>query len=670
MANKITGKEYALLKIFSSDFEYHIPAYQRPYAWTTTETEDLFNDLYDFYVSENDDDYFLGSIVLIKDEDNPHAEVIDGQQRLTTLTILFAAVSNAFQSPELKNDCVVYLQEKGNKTAGIPSQPRLFLRDKDQSFFNKYIQNVDLADLLEIDPENLADEAQKNIQRNCLVLKTYIQDYFQNDHDLLSFSQFLVKRCYLVAVSTANRDSAFRIFSVMNSRGLDLLPTDIIKSETIGKLPENLQQTYTTKWEDMETLSEREGFNEVFTHTRTIFAKERPKKNLLDEFREYVVNHTTPQTLIDEYLMPYTMAYVQLRKCRYSATQYAGEVNGFLGWLNKTNNYDWMPPAIKFLAEHSNDSAYVLWFVRKLERLASYLLITGRDVNHRMDRYKWLLVEMEDRPDSSIDHPLTTIELTEWEKEQFRQALGGEIYNMTPQRRNYIIQRLDSFVSDGGASYNTNLFTIEHVLPQHPASDSEWLRIWPDEQQRKNWLNRIANLVPLTRQRNSAAQNYEFAAKKDKYFKSRNGTSSFTLTTQVISEDCWTPEVVEKRQKDLMQVFVSKWDLSNDNHALESLDFMIAGRGANAVGYPVEGEKFIVKKGSRIAQNITKGLQPGYIDLRKKLCTSGVITNNLFMDNYLFDSPSAAAAVVLGRSANGRTEWTKLDGISIAQTGH
>lgn len=597
MENTITAKEYPLLKIFNSDFEYHIPAYQRPYAWTKTETSTLFDDLYDFYQSKQDDSYFLGSIVLIKDDSNSY-DVIDGQQRLTTLTILFAVLAYSFQSQEAKDDCISYLQEKGKKTAGIPSHPRLFLRAKDQDFFNKYIQNVEFDGLFKIDPANFDDEAKLHIQENCQVLRERLAENFLNDESLLNFSRFLVNRCFLIVVSTVNQKSAFRIFSIMNSRGLDLLPTDIIKSETIGKLPAKLQESYTDKWEDMETMTGREGFNEIFTHTRTIFAKERSKKNLLDEFREYVLSQTTPQGLIDNYLEPYTTAYVQLKNCEFSSTQNADEINNLLYWLNKTNNYDWMPPAIKFLSEHQNDSAYILWFIRKLERLASYLLVTEQDVNHRADRYKWLLVEMESRRNNSLENPLLNIELTEWEKQQFRQALDGEIYIMTPQRRNYIIQRLDSFVSDGGASYNTKLFTIEHIFPQHSAANSEWMQFWPDEQQRKYWLNRIANLVPLTRQRNSAAQNYDFATKKDKYFKSRNGTSSYTLTTQVISENTWTPAVVEARQKELIQIFVSKWDLKGNNQALESSDFMIAGRGGYAFGYTLGGDNFMVKKGS------------------------------------------------------------------------
>ena len=160
--SKITGKEYPLLKIFSSDFEYHIPAYQRPYAWTEEETGILFDDLNDFYRSEDasTDNYFLGSIVLIKEDFDRHSDVIDGQQRLTTLSILFAALTDAFTTDEYKVSCKTLLQEAGVPVAGIKAQPRLFLREWDQSFFNKYIQKYILgvrkfeSEVIKIDSSN------------------------------------------------------------------------------------------------------------------------------------------------------------------------------------------------------------------------------------------------------------------------------------------------------------------------------------------------------------------------------------------------------------------------------------------------------------------------------------------------------------------------------------
>lgn len=554
---------------------------------------------------------------------------------------------------------------------GIEAQPRLFLKEKDQPFFHKYIQNIQLDALGQLDPAVLDTEAKLHIQKNCAVLRKSFAEMFSNDDDRLRFTQFLLTRCYLVVVSTPSQESAFRIFTVMNSRGLDLLPTDIIKSTVIGSLPKEKQQGYTEKWEGLEELTGRDGFNEVFTHTRTIFVKERQKKTLREEFEEYVLKTVSPEQLIDDYLVPYTNAYVQLKNCEFTATHHADEVNGLLFWLNKTNNSDWMPPAIKFLAEHPNDSEYVLWFIRKLERLASYLLVTAQDVNHRVDRYKWLLVEMESRPDSTLADPLRNIELTDWEKEQFQQTLDGEIYTMTAQRRNYIIQRLDSFMSDGGAWYNQKLFTIEHVLPQHPPVHGSWLELWPDEQERKYWLNRIANLVPLTRQRNSAAQNYGFATKKEKYFQSKGGTSSYVLTTQVINEPVWTPDVVKKRQAMLSDVFAEKWELnpSRQSGTDEGL-FLLAGRGSSAMGYPIDKDCFLVLKGSRIAPDVTSGLPQNYVEQRKTLLGIGIIQNNVFAEDNVFTSASAAASIILGRSSNGRREWAKLDGRTLAQSGH
>ncbi len=668
MNSKITGKEFPLLKIFSSDFEYHIPAYQRPYAWTEEEAGILFDDLYDFFQSEQNDNYFLGSIVLIKEDNNRHADVIDGQQRITTLSILFSVLANCLTGEEEKTAAKKLLQESGNPLAGIKAQPRLFLREWDQAFFNQYIQNIQIDSLISIDPSTLDTESKVHILKNCKVFVDRFEKNFGSQQELVDFSVFLLNRCFLVAVYTPNQESAFRVFSVMNSRGLDLLPTDIIKSETIGKLPVAEQQAYTDKWEEMENLTGRDGFNEVFTHTRTIFAKERPKKNLLDEFKEFVLKNTPPKVLIDEYLEPYATAYVKLKNAEYVSTTLADEINNLLYWLNKTNNYDWMPPAIKFLAEHPNDSEYTLWFIRKLERLASYLLVTSQDVNHRMDRFKWVLVEMENRPDHSITEPLKNVELTEWEKNRFKEALNGDIYTMTSQRRNYIIQRLDSFVSDGGATYNSKLFTIEHVLPQTPAPDSEWMRIWSDISQQKMWLNKIANLVPLTRQRNSAAQNYDFDTKKVKYFQTKAGTSSYTLTTQVINVSSWTPDIVKKRQSDLMQVFVEKWDLEANPDAQELTVYLLAGRGGNANGYPVEQSMFVVNAGSIISDGITEGF--GYGSLRSELIDNNIIQDRIFIKDYTFKSPSAAAAVVLGRSSNGRKEWVLLDGRSLDQTGH
>src|SRR5690606_10821286 len=149
-------------------------------------------------------------------------------------------------------------------------------------------------------------------------------------------------------------------------------------------------------------------------------------------------------------------------------------------------------------------------------------------------------------------------------------VLNSDIYYLTARRRNYLILRLDSFLSDGAASYDAKVLTIEHVLPQTVVADSEWEESWPTEEVRQQWGQKIANLVPLTRQLNSAASNLDFAKKKTAYFGGRKGVSSYVMTTQVLNTAEWTPEVVEKRQKSLLDVLEAGWKLKSAPSACQS----------------------------------------------------------------------------------------------------
>ena len=365
MANRIIGKEYPLSEIFSKEFEYYIPGYQCPYAWSKKETGELFDDLFDAFSVDKDDTFFLGSIVLVKEETKPKAEVIDGQQRLTTLTMLIAVIST-YLSDEHKDTWNQYLMEKGNEFVGLTANPRIHLRDKDQGFFYKYIQKVDLEGLEKLNESSLDNESKIHIRINCRVLRDKIEEAFSgNSKEIFEFGKFLIGRCYLIAVSTPTPQSAFKVFSIMNDRGMNLMPTDIIKSKVIGMLAANKQKEFTEKWEEMEIQTTRQGFNDVIIHTRMIYAKSKAKANILDEFNEHVLSRFSPEKLIDDVLEPFSEAYSIIINKNYAASRNAEKINSYLFWINRVDNSDWMPTAIKFFADKKNDPDYTLWFVKK-----------------------------------------------------------------------------------------------------------------------------------------------------------------------------------------------------------------------------------------------------------------------------------------------------------------
>ena len=563
--SNIRGGEYPLAKIFSSKFDYFIPQYQRPYSWTTQEAGILFDDLYDFYKSEDEkENYFLGSIVLIKKDDLPESEVIDGQQRLTTLTILFSVIAHNMTDSDKRSKFERYINEEGQIFEEIKSKPRLKLREKDNDFFKEYIQGIKIDELIALKPEAQDTEAKSNVIKNAQTLQNKISESFSDDEvELFEFSKFLIQRCYLVVVSTPSQPSAFRIFSVMNSRGMNLLPTDIIKSDIIGKINVDDRDDYTEKWEEIENSLGREDFNVLFGHIRMIKMKSKAKKSLYEEFREHIlkdIDHNTAIGFMDKVLEPYAEAFNTIKKSLYASTESADKVNHILKWLNRIDNSDWVPPALVFYCKHKTEPEVLLTFFEKLERLASYMRITSRDINHRIDRYSKLLSDLEDESDDTIYGE--SIELSAAEQNEFIRVLNSDIYKMTSTKRNYLILRLDTFISDGAASYKSNVLTIEHVLPQTVSSGSEWERIWSDPEERAYWLNKIGNLIPLTKRHNSKAQNYDFSTKKDKYFRSNDvGVTSYTLATDVLKYDVWTPEIVKERQQKLIESYKKGWDL-------------------------------------------------------------------------------------------------------------
>ena len=319
----IHGSEYPIRKVFSDDFVFTIPRYQRPYAWGTEQAGELIDDLLSFMGDGNEpiediNPYFLGSIVLIKG-DSPPAEVIDGQQRLTTLTILLAVLRSQV-SPQYAEALTPFLYEQGNAITGTPNRYRLTLRPRDAEFFQELIQDESGIGKLEGLTNVSLPDARRYVRDNALLYKQRLASMPLPLR--VRLAQFIINRCFLVVVSTPDLDAAYRIFSVLNDRGMDLSYTDILKSEIIGKLPESKEEQYATKWEDIEEALGREGFQELFAHIRMIFRKAKAGETVLKEIRQYVRPTDTPLQFMDEVLSPYGDAlYVIKNECYESAKE-------------------------------------------------------------------------------------------------------------------------------------------------------------------------------------------------------------------------------------------------------------------------------------------------------------------------------------------------------------
>lgn len=556
----IHAVEKPLFKIFNNDFAFAIPPYQRPYAWTTDNASELLSDLLSFLGNgsqpvEEINPYFLGSIVLIKGEDFPEADIVDGQQRLTTLTILLAVLRTTVQN-EYAAELTKYIYEKGDLIVGTPNRYRLKLRERDEMFFRQYIQDEKgLDSLLQLNNGQLTD-SQNNIQANA----KYFSEALAKLSELqrVRLLQYIMRRCFLVIVSTPDLDSAYRIFSVLNSRGLDLGLSDLLKSEIIGAIPAEQQEKYTKIWEDEEEDLGRELFQELFAHIRMIYRKTKLRETALNEFRKYIQPQKEPQKFIDKILKPYSDSLEIIKTVTYQSDKGAEAVNSLFRWLNQIDNFDWVPPAILYLSQNRNSPDKLKQFFIDLERLAAGLMISRVDVNDRIERYGGLLMAIEEQ--ANLYTPDSPLQLTPNEASQIMEILNGDLY-LIKRIRQYVLLRLDSALAQGEATYDYPIISVEHVLPQNPSKGSVWLKWFPEEEERAQYTHRIGNLALLSRKKNAQAQNYDFEKKKEGYFAASKGVSPFALTTQVLQKTEWTPAVINQRQTELLQKLKTLWRL-------------------------------------------------------------------------------------------------------------
>ena len=299
----------------------------------------------------------------------------------------------------------------------------------------------------------------------------------------------------------------------------------------------------------------RDKFSELFTHIRMIYGRAKQRRTLQEEFRLQVLNqHGDGREFIDDVLDRYDDVYKQVIGLS-DEKQMFGQ---YLESLRLLDNADWVPPAMAFFFRHADAPDLLTKFTKDLERLAFGLFIRRANINDRINRYAEVVADIQQ--DNDVCRGEGPLQLNTEEKADIRRTLDGPIYTL-PRVPRPLLLRLDRLLAEAGAVYDHPIISVEHVLPQNPQECSQWLTWFPDEEERKHWTHRLANLILLSSRKNARASNYEFDRKKKEYFQ-KGGVQTFALTTQVVEKGEWTPAVLEDRQKKLLKKLEEEWRLA------------------------------------------------------------------------------------------------------------
>lgn len=545
---------------------FQVPSFQRHYSWTTEQAERLLNDLLD--ASDDTDgkplaEYFLGSIVLLENDHNRRNGlangtkfIIDGQQRLITITIILALLRDLTENKRRAKALNHYVAGT-TKRLGVGrvklSPMRIAIREHAQEFFRKYVQTQG-STLLEIDDETALDQA----PTSCIAsvrdeLRPRLIDLGEETRDRLA--KYLTEACILIEIVSSQIDRAFAIFSVINDTGKKLTLTEILKAQIIGELPEEKRVGHLDKWTAFEASLDKR-FEPFFGHLRTAFGKNQ--KAIINEIIDIRDETGSSETFMKNVFIPYATNMTRIFGTDTVEPSVAPsqEMKRYFSYWQWLNHDGWVAPVLRWLDKNPTGTQETTAFFSAFDQLLYGLVLLGHGHNKRVTRMRRILRAIDSGEILNRDSGLY---LTSVEQSQALYNASNNLYSRSQVTCRLILLRLnDELLLQQGKTplINPNApndSTIEHILPRKPSQESQWRDWFSDPDVREYCTNSLGNFLLISDDTNSKLRNFEFARKHELIFDS-DDLSNFPLTQQIASYKTWEPRDVIERNENFLEL--------------------------------------------------------------------------------------------------------------------
>jgi hypothetical protein len=557
---QIESAKIVIIEVFSR-FWFRIPDYQRAYVWGKDEISELIDDVN--YASEHNPEgqYFLGSMVLRKATRTTDGvsfeeyELLDGQQRLTTLMLMLACIRDRVTDAKLKGACREMLYQEENKWKKIPGRNRIVydIRDNVGAFIERYIKADDGS--LSTDLPGIAASKNLSLGNMAAGMQTIHASFhdaerFPSPGDFDRFVGFLLNNALFIYVSTEDLDDAFRLFTILNDRGIPLSNSDILKAKNLGAITgEKDRGKWAEYWEEVEGEMGRDEFDRFLSLVRTIYVKDKAREGLLKEFDERIYGSKPPLLALGSDTFEAVKAY----KDAYDEAIQFDDLPATLGnaYRNRINvmrrglpSTDWIPPVLAWYRKFKAQK--LLDLIERIDNKFSADWIVQLTPTQRISNMNDVLKAIDA---AKVPDDVLASKVFDFDGKQLATLLDGAIYGRRFAK--YVLLRLEYLLASHAAPLNLpDEISVEHILPQTPGKTSQWIKDFKEEQ-REAWLHRLGNLMLLSRRKNTSLGNLDFADKRVRYFEDR--VESLPNSQRLLATTTFALTDLEFRHKDLLE---------------------------------------------------------------------------------------------------------------------
>lgn len=548
---------------------FTVPAYQRPYSWTRKEASQLLDDLLEALGEDpsapDQPDYFLGAMLMVDPaqdraspqsgtsqphpETAPALEIVDGQQRLVTLTIMMAVLRDLTDHEPSRQRLGERLATPGGQPKSGAQRLRLELRNRDQPFFERTVQRPGAC-------RHIAGGDELTTGERAIL---EVRDFFIQSVAALTASErvglsgYVMDRCHVVLMLIGDIDRGHRMFSVLNDRGRPLARKDIVKAAVLGASPAEESGKTVDLWETIEQDLGYD-FDDFFSYLRAIYHYQRLP--VIAAVRRVIAQAGNGARFVEDTLAPLAHAYIRIWRADHEGSPHSAAIRQQLRYLGLLKSTEWVPAAMLALQRHRSDPARLLADLAAIDRFAHGLQILCLGAGKRIRRFADVLDALK------AGRPLDQSPLLTFSREENRNMQYNleTLHVRNPQVCKIVLLRINDMLAGGLHGLDPKKFTVEHVLPRKPNKTSQWRDWFPDAEEREACTNSLGNLVLVTREQNERARNQEFARKKEVYFSSR-GVTAPPITREVEPFLEWKTEQIRNREKRMYDALRRIWGI-------------------------------------------------------------------------------------------------------------
>ena len=526
--------------------QYIIPEYQREYDWTEENLNEFIQDIND----SNEENYFIGHMVCEGNYNGVKFRVIDGQQRITTITIMLSVLRDVFYEKELYN------------LANGLHENYIFSKDKD---YNEYVilDNKMPYPVLQAYVQSKPDKKDKMIQAvksgEKKIIKAYnkfYKEWRELSEDKLKELRDKILNLEIIFVAVDDEVDAFTIFETLNAKGKDLTPLDLIKNQVFKNY---IRQIHINEPNDswkkiIENSKDRNiKFLNYFWASRY---KKVSDRKIYKEFVKKSKEDTFDYNLFIEHLLDDSKIFQKIIFPKLEDWDKDGEFKVYFS-LNAIQIFNIQVAnslLMSLLREYKNKSISLKYLVKALSAIERFHFINNAIIGGRSSgldtMYSRISRDLYDasgkhKKHSVIDEMIDKLKEKLPNIEQFKAKIDSRLYyssKNTKQKKlvQYVLKRLEYEKQN----YNINLYNIslEHIYPEK--FDKNWIDI------DMKFIQSIGNLVLLDKDINSKIGNKNYEEKKRIIL-----NESTLLTTKEVFEEYydWNKENIQKRKNSLIE---------------------------------------------------------------------------------------------------------------------